>query len=186
MPPELAQWIPPAVIVGVMLYLHRVTRQDMARMESRLREDMKRLEDRVARLEHSQAKLEGLLEGLREAITRRKRRLSATRCEFPEVRRKRRPSFGLYGPLPKRARVRYRPLSVVQPPPAERGGSGISQSGASGFVAPEVWTLVPPRCGRNSPERSTPSPQWIRSGALPLIDSRNGPSSGPPSSSRGR
>lgn len=89
MPPELAQWIPPAVIVGVMLYLHRVTRQDVAqlrqdmkqmearlesrmdRMETRLREDMKRLDGRVARLEHGQAKLEGLLEGLREAITHR-------------------------------------------------------------------------------------------------------------------
>ena len=84
-----------------MLYLHRVTRQDVAqlrddvrqdmkdleslleskfdsskfdsrmdRMEARLRDDMKRLDGRVARLEHSQAKLEGLLEGLREAITR--------------------------------------------------------------------------------------------------------------------
>jgi len=31
---------------------------------------IKRLDERVARLEHSQAKLEGLLEGLREAITR--------------------------------------------------------------------------------------------------------------------
>ena len=82
MPPELAQWIPPAVIVGVILYLHRVTRQDMKQMEARLEsrmdrmearigEDMKRLDGRVARLEHGQAKLEGLLEGLREAITRR-------------------------------------------------------------------------------------------------------------------
>ena len=104
MPPELVQWIPPAVIVGVMLYLHRVTRQDMKqgearlgedmkglasrlesrmdRMETRLREDMaqlrndmsqdmERLDGRVARLEHGQAKLEGLLEGLREAITHR-------------------------------------------------------------------------------------------------------------------
>ena len=100
MPPELAQWIPPAVIVGVMLYLHRTTRQDVAqlrddvrqseaqlredmkglaarlesrmdRMESRMGEDMKRLDGRVARLEHGQAKLEGLLEGLREAITHR-------------------------------------------------------------------------------------------------------------------
>ena len=29
MSPELTQWIPPAAIVGVMLYLHRVTRQDI-------------------------------------------------------------------------------------------------------------------------------------------------------------
>ena len=32
---------------------------------------MKQLAERVARLKHSQAKLEGLLEGLREAITGR-------------------------------------------------------------------------------------------------------------------
>ena len=42
-------------------------RQDMARLESRLREDMKQFAERVARVEHSQAKLEGL----REAITGR-------------------------------------------------------------------------------------------------------------------
>ena len=80
MPPELAQWIvplivifgtlSPAVIVGLMLYLHRITRQDMREMESRLRDELNRLDDRVARLEHSQAKLEGLLEGLLAAITR--------------------------------------------------------------------------------------------------------------------
>ena len=35
MPPELAQWIPPAVIVGVMLYLHRVARQDVAQLPRR-------------------------------------------------------------------------------------------------------------------------------------------------------
>ena len=34
---------------------------------------MKQLAERVARVEHSQAKLEGLLEGLREAITGRVR-----------------------------------------------------------------------------------------------------------------
>ena len=43
------------------------------RLESRLRDDIKQLGDRVARVEHSQAKLEGLLEGLREAITGRAR-----------------------------------------------------------------------------------------------------------------
>ena len=40
-------------------------------LESRLRDDMKQLGDRMGRVEHSQAKLEGLLEGLREAITGR-------------------------------------------------------------------------------------------------------------------
>ena len=62
--------------------LRQDIRQDMARLESRLderidrlearlRDDIKQLGDRVARMEHSQAKLEGLLEGLREAITGR-------------------------------------------------------------------------------------------------------------------
>ena len=53
-------------------------REDMGKLESRLREDtsqlrddIKQLGERVARMEHGQAKLEGLLEGLREAITGR-------------------------------------------------------------------------------------------------------------------
>ena len=53
-------------------------REDMGKLESRLRDDTSRLRDdikqlgeRVARVEHGQAKLEGLLEGLREAITGR-------------------------------------------------------------------------------------------------------------------
>ena len=53
-------------------------REDMGKLESRLRDDTSRLRDdikqlgeRVARVEHGQAKLEGLLEGLREAISGR-------------------------------------------------------------------------------------------------------------------
>ena len=46
-------------------------REDRGKLESRLRDDIKQLGDRVGRLEHSQARLEGLLEGLREAITGR-------------------------------------------------------------------------------------------------------------------
>ena len=63
-------------LAGVILTSSRGLRQDMAQQEARLREDIsqlrddiKQLGDRVGRLEHSQAKLEGLLEGLREAIT---------------------------------------------------------------------------------------------------------------------
>ena len=61
-----------------MAQLRRDMREDMGKLESRLREDtsqlrddIKQLGDRVSRVEHSQAKLEGLLEGLREAITGR-------------------------------------------------------------------------------------------------------------------
>ena len=42
---------------------------DMKQSESHLRVDLKQPAERVARLEHGQAKLEGLLEGLREAVT---------------------------------------------------------------------------------------------------------------------
>jgi len=76
-------------LAGLILVQSRAVRRDMVQLESRLesrmdrmetrlgqhtaqvRDDLKRLDERVARLEHSQAKLEGLLEGLREAITRR-------------------------------------------------------------------------------------------------------------------
>ena len=60
-----------ATLAGLIVTSNRGLREDMARMEARLREDMKQLAERVARVEHSQAKLEGLLEGLREAITGR-------------------------------------------------------------------------------------------------------------------
>ena len=46
-------------------------RADLVTVEERLRADFKQLADRVGRLEYGQAKLEGLLEGLREAITGR-------------------------------------------------------------------------------------------------------------------
>ena len=66
------------VILTATRGLRQDIRQDLAQMETRLREDisqlredMKQLGERVARMEHSQAKLEGLLEGLREAISGR-------------------------------------------------------------------------------------------------------------------
>ncbi len=46
-------------------------RTDLVTVEEHLRADIKQLADRVGRLEYGQAKLEGLLEGLREAITGR-------------------------------------------------------------------------------------------------------------------
>ena len=75
------------LILGLFVWL----RADMRRMEERLRADMaglerrteerferlearfERLEARMAAMEHGQAKLEGLLEGLREAIAWRAR-----------------------------------------------------------------------------------------------------------------
>ena len=75
-----------ATLGGLVLTGNRGLRQDMRQdiarlesrldekingLESRLRDDMKQLGDRVGRLEYGQAKLEGLLEGLREAISGR-------------------------------------------------------------------------------------------------------------------
>ena len=47
------------------------SRTDLVKVEEHLRADIKQLADRVGRIEYGQAKLEGLLEGLREAITGR-------------------------------------------------------------------------------------------------------------------
>lgn len=66
MPPELSQWIPPAIIVGLMLYLHRT-----------LRQDVKDLRDRLGRMEERMARLEGTLDVLREFFVRNGRGTAA-------------------------------------------------------------------------------------------------------------
>ena len=53
--------------IGLVAWL----RADMRRMEERIEKRLSSIEGRVSALEHSQAKLEGLLEGLREAIVSR-------------------------------------------------------------------------------------------------------------------
>ena len=82
--PELPQWIPPTVIVGLMLYLHRTTRQDIKGLRGdmadlRIHVDtvienlgsrMGRLEQRMGRLEERMARLEGTLDVLREFFLR--------------------------------------------------------------------------------------------------------------------
>lgn len=60
-----------AALAGLILTSIRGLRQDMNRLKERLRDGIKQLDARVARLEHRQAKLQGLLQGLREAITGR-------------------------------------------------------------------------------------------------------------------
>ena len=58
-------------LAGLILTSLKGTETRLREGISQLRGDMKQLGERVSRLEHSQAKLEGLLEGLREAITGR-------------------------------------------------------------------------------------------------------------------
>ena len=63
---ELALWLPPAVIVGVMIYLHRSTHRRLDRLEGRLDSRIDGLEKRIGRLEERMARLEGTLDVLRE------------------------------------------------------------------------------------------------------------------------
>ena len=58
-------------LAGLILTSLKGTETRLREDISQLRGDMKQLSERVARVEHSQAKLEGLLEGLREAISGR-------------------------------------------------------------------------------------------------------------------
>ena len=95
MSPELLQWIPPAVIVGVMLYLHRVTRQDikglrgdiadlrdhvdtgLGNLRDRMDAGLGDLRNRMGRLEERMARLEGTLDVLREFFVRNGRGTAA-------------------------------------------------------------------------------------------------------------
>ena len=65
-------------LAGLLVGLFASLRQDLTHLRTELRDDIRQsadrvggLDERVARIEHGQAKLEGLLEGLREAITGR-------------------------------------------------------------------------------------------------------------------
>ena len=77
MHPELSQWIPPAVIVGFMLYLHRLTRHDMGRLRwevKGLRGEFADLRQHVDQqngdLRDRLGRIEGCLDVLREFFVR--------------------------------------------------------------------------------------------------------------------
>ena len=55
------------LIVGLFAWL----RADIAGLRREMRQELRQLDDRLRAVEHGQAKLEGLLEGLREAIVGR-------------------------------------------------------------------------------------------------------------------
>ena len=83
---ELLQWISPAVIIGVMLYLHRLNRQDIkglrgeitdlrnhvdtdiGNLRSHLDAGLADLRNRMGRLEERLASLEGTLDVLRQFL----------------------------------------------------------------------------------------------------------------------
>ena len=74
---ELLQWISPAVIVGVMLYLHRLTRQDIKGLRGEITDlrthvdaEIGTLRNRIGRLGERMARLEGTLDVLRQFLVR--------------------------------------------------------------------------------------------------------------------
>ena len=106
MSPELSQWIPPAVIVGVTLYLHRVNRHDIkgirgdvkelrvhidaeignlrdhvdteiGNLRDRMDTGFGDLRNRMGRLEERMARLEGTLDVLRGFFVRNGRGTAA-------------------------------------------------------------------------------------------------------------
>ena len=77
---ELLQWISPAVIIGVMLYLHRLARQDIKGLRGEITDlrshvdtGLADLRNRVGRLEERMARLEGTLDVLRQFLVRNNR-----------------------------------------------------------------------------------------------------------------
>ena len=87
MPPDFLQWIPPTIIVGFILYLHRVTRQDIKGVRGEITDlrgeitdlriqvdtGIEKLGNRMGRVEERMAHLEGTLDVLREFFVRKGR-----------------------------------------------------------------------------------------------------------------
>ena len=70
MTPDLIAIIAVGVaLAGLMLRQTNTLRREMNEKFDKVDERFKRLEDRMTQIEKQQAKLEGLLEGLREALT---------------------------------------------------------------------------------------------------------------------
>ncbi len=82
MPLELSAWLTPAIVIAVGALLLRSNARLEDRLGARIDETSKRidetnrridgLDNRLRAVEHGQARLEGLLEGLREAIAGRR------------------------------------------------------------------------------------------------------------------
>ena len=61
-----------AVVIGSNANLHAELRTEMQALRTEVRTDIRALEHRLAAVERRQARTEGLLEGLRDAITARR------------------------------------------------------------------------------------------------------------------
>ena len=70
MPPALAQWIPPAVVIAVLLYIHRSLRQDMSELRGDVRDLRQHVDTQIGNLRDRIARIEGRLDELREFFFR--------------------------------------------------------------------------------------------------------------------
>ena len=59
-------------LAGLILAQYRFTRQNINRVEEKLEKKIEAIREEISTLRECMAKLEGLLEGLREAITGRR------------------------------------------------------------------------------------------------------------------
>lgn len=74
-PMELSVWLTPAIVVAVAALLLRSNSRIEERLGARIDETNKRIDgidNRLRAVEHGQARLEGLMDGLREAISGRR------------------------------------------------------------------------------------------------------------------
>ena len=70
MPPALAQWIPPAVVIAVLLYIHRSLRQDMSELRGDVRELRQHSDTQIGNLRDRLGRIERRLDELREFFFR--------------------------------------------------------------------------------------------------------------------
>ena len=70
MPPALAQWIPPAVVIAVLLYIHRSLHQDMSELRRDIRDLRQHVDTQIGNLRHRLGRIEGRLDELREFFYR--------------------------------------------------------------------------------------------------------------------
>ena len=67
---QLSQWLPPAAIIALMIYLHRSTHRRLDRLEAQVGDLRDRMETQIGDLRDRMGKVEGTLTALRDFFVR--------------------------------------------------------------------------------------------------------------------